>query len=226
MYRLIVPQRFVNIFKDRANLNEEISEIAGINITIANNRQYHITSQLMLLNGLLFEEINKSFPESWFFEIPPPVTSQFENIMGSFLFDTTSRAIVIRKASGSKIILKHKTSYLEIDSNMGKSCYDLSERLMHIIKHENFTSISVIDILPNIIDNTEYFIPIYRYFIYDSNWLETNGSTGGGNITSSLSEEQLARRLHSGEVATLVGDTNYRISEKFEQLISEVNDEN
>lgn len=204
MFKLEIPKKYINMF--------EITELEEITIEVDSNfYKFNRNDFVVSLNP--YGNLNSFWPVSWQKEVPEPQEDFVKNLilyykkMGalSLIIKTTDGAIkVFHSMDGRKII--------EVDRSLSTAVCNLESRLQHMQNNWGIVGWKLMDLHTY---DTSVFDELNRYYIYSKNWLDDAGSSGGGNITSAITIEELSKRLGTLQIYEKVGPTNYRLTKQF-----------
>jgi len=211
MFKLEIPKKYIDMF--------EMIEINQIELKI-DNLVYKIQKEDILLNGRKYFNQSTDFPFSW----QKLMREEEESIEPKLLKDILeNRSVIIKKNSTIIVVIKYFDGYLEVSNSGSKAIVNMEMYVNLLVNHYNINSYIVHEL--SFLDEYVFEI-VYRYFIYQKNWYDCEGSSGGGNITSLLTKEEIDRRIRSGETYQKVGSENYRLKDSFiKQCLAKVDDE-
>jgi hypothetical protein len=202
-YKLVVPRQYVDMFKNNVDLT-----LADVKV---GDRMVHLTREVLNDNYRIFETKYFFYPESWYLDINDIL---IEDIIDGFNHSDNAEKYLCVKTKSKEFFFLHwlKDSILEIDETMCNARPDLNARLQHIEKH--WAGITCYEFIEES-DEGEVTESARRYFIWKTDWLHTDGSTGGGNITSVMTLKELEARLNTDETYHEAGPHTFRLRKSF-----------
>lgn len=201
-YKLHIPKRYIDIFS-----SDEDLILMDIKV---GDRTVHLTRDILNDNYKIFEKKYFIYPESWYIDINE---ISIDKILDEFSHPDNSEKYLCIKTKTKEFFFFHwlKESILEIDETMSTGRPDLGSRLKHIEKH--WSGITGYEFIEE--NDGNIAESIVRYCIFKKDWMNIDGSTGGGNITSAISFDELERRLNPDELYHKVGSYTFRLKKEF-----------
>lgn len=203
MFKLKIPNKYIKMF--------EIFELDEITITI-DGELYKFSKKLLTEAQIDCEHKSLFYPDSWYEEIPAHQEDDVNILLNGFEKNSKNAAIIRKSDTTTVVVIKYQGGFIEVDRNISKSICDLKAYFQHLNNHYSLQWYLFCELS---LDNHILFSEVYRYFIYPKNWHLINGSSGGGNITSAITEDELKERLLSIHTYDRVGVVNYRLTKQF-----------
>jgi hypothetical protein len=202
-YRLYISKKYIDIF-----IGDE--DLISMDIKI-DNKMIRLTRDILNDNYKIFEKKSHLYPESWYQDVNE---NSIDIIMDKFNHPDNSEKYLCIKTKTKEFFFFHMLdkAILEINENMSIGRPDLKERLEHIEKY--WSGILGYEFIK---ENDEGNIAEYveRYYIFKTDWINIDGSTGGGHITSIMSRDELKNKLRPDETYHEVGPYTFRLKKEF-----------